>query len=79
MVSRSESLAAHRWVRRHVGAALFGRARPYARAQGPSPGAGVLVGALLAAVVWVAPVVVDAVRTSPPTSHLPSAPAPATP
>ncbi|QCX28845.1 hypothetical protein [Nocardioides jishulii] len=62
-MSRSELLAAQRWSRRHATQALFGRTRAYARGQGPAPGAGVLAGLLLAAVVWAAPLLVDVVRT----------------
>ncbi|MFC6695972.1 hypothetical protein [Nocardioides daphniae] len=73
-MTRAEELAAHRWIRNHAAASLFGRARAYARPQGPAPGAGVLTGVLMACVVWAAPVVVDAVRQGAPSSGEPGHP-----
>lgn len=67
MVTRSEELAAHRWVRHHVAAATLGTAAPYGRAPGPNASGGIVAGLVLAGVVWIAPPVVDLVRsTSPP-------------
>lgn len=62
VVTRAEELATHRWVRRHVTAALFGDAGPYHRPQGPGPGAGLVSGLVVALVVWAAPPVVEMVR-----------------
>lgn len=66
MVTRGEALAAHRWVRGHLAGVLFTRTTPYARPQGPPPGTGAVAGILLAATVWVAPLVVDVVRAATP-------------
>lgn len=76
-MTRAEVLAAQRWTRRHATGALFGRARAYARPQGPTAGAALLAGLLLAGAVWVAPTVVDVVSHGTPTSSQPD-PAPAT-
>lgn len=75
MVTRAEALAAHRWVRGHLAGALFTRARPYARPQGPPPGTGAVAGILLAALVWCAPLVVDVVRAATPAAPTPVPPA----
>lgn len=64
MVTRAEELTTQRWVRRHLGTAAFGSVDPYSRSPGPGPMTGVVAGLALAAVVWVAPPVVDVVLGS---------------